>query len=250
MGGNGTQFRQLAISDLLLLIFAVGVSFAFVASEINRIWQLPDETFVGQSRIPVVAFAALDYLSIGIKLFGFAVILRERLRAKAANLSPGHWYFLAAGPLAAYILLRELPPMSRRPAIDNASWAAFSLVGSVVSGIAIYATKSWRWRIVCGFLVAALASFFFLNAYRAAEIYGYAGYRYRLHAIALWGSLVIAAAAAALVAAIVDVASRTNRDWLHWLAIIALSLDATTCAQAFGEIISRCWQDCFAHVFG
>jgi hypothetical protein len=165
-----------------------------------------------------------------------------------APLSPGHWYFLAAGPYAVYVLLAELPLASHWPSIDTGLKAALSLSGCVVSGIAIHAMKCWRWRFVLGLLATALAILCFLHTYRSAEILGFAGYRYRLRAIGLWGSFVIAAAGTAIVAVAVDVIRSTRRDWLHYLAIMALSLSAATCFGAFGHIIKRFWLDCLSRL--
>jgi len=243
--------RRLAISDLLMLIFCVSISLAFIAPWIDEIRKMPDEMFRGPKSLAIV-IPVLDHLGIGLTFFGLATLTRERWYRRLPSLSPGHWYFLIAGPMVMSALLTEL--LNRRggpwPVSVYLIQGAFDLTAGIVGAWAIYSTPLWRWRVCLG-LVTASAFFLSTRAlYRVTEISGYTGYQYQLHLVALWGTDVIASGAAAVLAVTVDLLRRARRDWLHYFAIVALLLTAMTVGLAFRPILSRFWLDVCSHFLG
>jgi hypothetical protein len=246
------QFRRLAISDLLVLTFAVGASLAFVAPTIHEIRKMPEDMLRG-SHLAAVSVPVVDHLAIGLKLFGLAILTRERLRSRLAGLSPGHWYFVIAGPIAIYLLLSELLPLSIRarwPVMDEMIPAVLYLGAGIVGSRAVLMTQFWRWRVCLGLLTASLLIVSVIAAYRAAEICGYAGHQYRHHLIAAWGSAAIASCLAAAIAVAADLAYATRRDWLHYFAVVALFLNSTAIWLAWRPIITRFWLDFYSHFLG
>jgi hypothetical protein len=134
--------------------------------------------------------------------------------------------------------------------LDNVIRAALYLGTAIVGSRAVIVTRLWRWRVCLGLLTTSLLSLSFIHAYRAAEIGGYAGFTYRIHALAIWGSLNIAVCLAACSAVVLDMFYGNRRDWLHFLAIMAIVLDAFSMTQSFGPIIVRWWADLYMHVIG
>jgi hypothetical protein len=68
--------------------------------------------------------------------------------------------------------------------------------------------------------------------------------------IATWGNLHLALALAILLAAFLDVATRTRRDWLHYFGLAVIWLDAMSIVLSFGSPLAKWWSDLYSHVVG
>src|SRR4051794_8688216 len=79
---------RLSIGHLLLLTLAVSVSLALIAPAIHRAWKLPDDRY-RSSKLAATSVTIFDHVAMGLKIFGFAVLIRERFRSGPIQLSPG-----------------------------------------------------------------------------------------------------------------------------------------------------------------
>src|SRR5262245_23754446 len=94
------QFPRLAISDLLVLTLSVGLALACVAPSIR-------DLISSSENAPWAAITSvvIDYIGIGIGLFGLIVLARERIRGHSLPWSPGHWVLVATAPLGVMSLV-------------------------------------------------------------------------------------------------------------------------------------------------
>ena len=86
---ESSQFPRLSINDLLLLTLTVSFSLACIVPSLEGI--LTDEEW--ESIITLVT----KQLMVGIKLFGFIVVVRNWARSQSSTVAPGHWVFLRSG---------------------------------------------------------------------------------------------------------------------------------------------------------
>src|SRR5947209_740241 len=111
---NREDLSRLSIGHLLILTLTCSISLALIAPALHSAWNMPDESYRGSKLAPIAA-TAVDHLVMGLKLFGLGVLIRERFRSRLIRLSPGHWYFIIAGPIAAFLLMSEMLPHSIHP---------------------------------------------------------------------------------------------------------------------------------------
>jgi len=195
----------------------------------------------------------IDQLGIGFSLFGLAVLVLERLRSREFQPSPGHWYFVIAGPIAIWRLLSELLSESihgQSPLAAEVIRAIFYLGVGIVAVRGAVLMQSWRWRVCVGLFATSLLILSIRAAYRALEIGGYAGYQHQIHLVAMWGTVAIASCVAAIISVIADFTSGIRRDWLHYEGIVAWLLGAVTIGLVWRRTIARFWLDVYLHVLG
>ena len=258
--GSSQRFPRLSVSHLLLLTLTVGFSLACIAPQIHDTLRMPDEVFRGRKWHSIAGTVA-EYLSTGIKLFGLIVLTRQWLRGPSWPLAPGHWFLLVAGPIALFNMADDLAtPLVREHWFSN-HWKAFDaanhiidaslLLASALVGVrAALATTDRRWRICLGILAVLLFDLTLLHAGKAIELSGYGrGVSfYTRHIIATWGNLHVSLALAILLAVSLEIATKTRRDWLHYLGLVAMFLDTVSIVLSFGPFLAKWWGDLFSHL--
>jgi hypothetical protein len=217
-------FPPLSIGHLLLLVLTCSVPLAILIPHGDQAWKNASELY-RISKLAAIFFTVVDVLRIGIKFFGFAVLIRERSRSASPTLSPGHWYFYFAGPVALFYLLSHSVPSwvhIRWPVTENVLHAILHLIAAMVAGRAVIAIPSWPWRVCLELKTAWLLALSLLFAYRAGTRFAYL---LDARFLAILGSLNLAVCLAALAAVAIDLACHQRRDWLHYFAVIAIVLD-------------------------
>src|SRR5437868_9331209 len=92
------RFPSLQISDLLVLTLTVSFALACVTPAIQDQLSRPSaeqRMAMWRAITPQVA----EYAAIGISICGMLVLGRHRIRGSHWQWSPGHWLFIAFGPL-------------------------------------------------------------------------------------------------------------------------------------------------------
>jgi len=223
-----SQSRQdlpgLSIGHLLLLVLMCSFPLAILIPHGDHAWKNASELY-RISKLAAIFFTVVNVLRVGIKFFGFAVLIRERSRSASPALSPGLWYFYIAGPVALfYLLSRSVPSWVhiRWPTTENVLHAILYLIAATIAGRAVMAIRSWPWRVCLELKTAWLLALSLLFAYRAGTRFAYL---LDARFLAILGSLNLAVCLAALAAVAIDLAYRQRRDWLHYFAVIAIVLD-------------------------
>jgi len=244
-------FPRLAISDLVVLTLSVAFSLACVAPSFHEALQTPDLKWWN------VVPDLIDYLASGLALFGLIVMARQRIRGYRCPTSPGHWIFAAVGPylvlmLAAVIyrpLVRAywLSEGKQLNAINEALLVAALALGLLWSAWALRELEN-RWRscilLVHGWLLVS-ATWLTLSAVNSL---GYrAGTAWGRELIALIATFSILAGCAGIVAALLDAIRRTPRDWLHYLGVFTLTLNASGTQLSWGRFALKWWRELFSH---
>lgn len=240
------NFSPLQISDLLVLILTVSVSLACIAPHLHDRLNSPDSVS-GNPKWHDVAREVSDHTAVGIVLFGLFVLGREKVRGSLGAPSPGQWYLLATGPASDLIFLIATvrPAIAASPG-DFAPASDVLLVvvivfSWIVSSWAIVVTD-WQWKICLSFVLLSLllmAGFFIWGIGRSLQWWqGVPAFR-ALIATATTAHILVCAAA--FCAVIIDTYNRRARDWLHFAALVPLTLNAFSHTLSFGSMTWKWW---------
>ncbi len=252
-------FPHLAISDLLVLTLTA--AFGMVWSEALGGGEPLAGTSHWAAQLAATALQAFRGLLLGVELFGFAVVVRELFRGRPLRtLSPGHWWFVVAGPqrlldgvhyLIAVWGLIQFNIVGQWRTLENAANVPIYLV--IVAcwlGAAIFMT-SWRWRAVFAIKSLEQAVWLLYYVHRSARNAGLANTPNipAFHFYGVSGTLVICQMAALLVAVAVDFRQRVKRDWLHYLGVAVIFAEACQYFGEFGHGAFRWWANVWSHIF-
>jgi hypothetical protein len=253
---DGKQaFPRLSINHLLLLMLTVSFSLACAATD------FAEELRRAPAHWKWIAWGILtDAMAAGVKLFGLIVLVRGWLRGQKLAMAPGHWFFLVVGPIAFANLvclpLRLLPLawegryFGQIAAVQQGVTAATYLVGVALCTIGVMKTPSRRWKIGLAMLWVLLACITVVNSSWAIRNLSRQPQWFSQHLIVMWAHLEFVFAVSFLIAAIIDGTARLRRDWLHYLALVAILLDSFTAVVSFGPTLGRCWASAIGWLFG
>jgi hypothetical protein len=252
---SASSIPRLSIGHLFLLTLAVGLAFACVAPEFHAVLALPAELFRGRRWITISGILG-ETMSAGIKLFGLAVLVRACRRHELPSLAPGHWLLIAAAPPAIFFVLHTAgeplvertwlggPSLGLRVTV-NVFTAIFSLGAIVVCLRGAMQCSAKRWKL-CLILLGSQFLALFLNAVgRASVNLGSPLTIASLHVVAVFANLHFVVALAVVVAACIDLQAGVRRDWLHYLGLVAIVLDAGAIGIAFAPFLSQWWSNLF-----
>src|SRR5262245_58910921 len=253
-------FPRLSISHLLVLTLSVAFCLACVAPQIQETLRMPEELFRGRKWYSVGSTVA-ENLSTGIKVFGLIVLMRQWLRGPAWQLAPGHWLFLATGHVALFNLASGLMldlevwfgnHWRTFEVARNAASVGVLLISALVGLRAVRAQHQWRWRICLAVLTVVFLDLAIWHIWRASTLFlsGAGLSIYARHILATWVNLHVCLAAMCLVGMGIDLATRTRRDWLHYVALAAIMLDPISIVLSFGSFVAKWWADLYSHVVG
>src|SRR5205823_6398738 len=144
---NREDFPPLSTGHLVLLTLTCTVPLVIIVPHGDQAWKILSELY-RISKLAAIFFSLVNVLGIGIKLFGFAILIRERWRSDPHDLSPGHWYFFVAGPVALFRLLSHCVPAYahiRWPTLDNVIHAILYLAAAMIAARAVMAIRSCPW---------------------------------------------------------------------------------------------------------
>jgi hypothetical protein len=240
----------MGIRDLLLLMLFESAALAFAAPQFRVIQAMPAEAF-RSSRLLALGPTVLDHLSMGLVLFGLAVLARDRWHRTRFAWSPVHWYFLIVGPVAAYLPLAVWLQQPVWGPWLTAHYVCLSLIYGIAALVAfrsVLRTEPRRWRAILGLLTMSLLLVALLGAFRLAEMHANALSQYRLHLIAAWVTTSIVLAAAAWTALFADSLRATWHDWLAVVALITMTLNSLSLGIAFWPVLARLWADFYSAI--
>src|SRR5262249_22087978 len=103
-----------------------------------------------------------------------------------------------------------------------------------------------RWR-VC--LTLILIWHLITVAWCVLEISDTSG-RFVRHLLAGGSSVFLPAFVSSFIAVAIDLLRSIRRDWLHYLAVVMLSIYAASNVVHYGPLLTRWWADLYAHVIG
>jgi hypothetical protein len=239
------RFPRLAISDLIVLMLCVAFAFACVTPSYR-------EGLI-QFNLSALSIAPdlCNYFAGGLLLFALIVLVRQRIRRESFPLSPGQWIVLAIGPYSVLLLAAFL----YRPFLDNLprKWSFAVTVGDnglfvVVIGLSVIASFSalrrlkFPWNVCLSLIQLSLV----VGAVWCTVIVGSSlgivrGWLWYRHLMAIDTSLQCLASATALTAVAIDFFKGERRDWLHYLAIVALMLSMIDALANWGKTTAEWW---------
>jgi hypothetical protein len=249
MGDNHRrQFPPMAISDLIVLTLCVSVAFAFNAGEFQDNFKL--YVIKWYDLLPDL----IDVFVIGLCLFGLIVLARQRIRSANTALAPGHVLIATIGPVHVVGLINGV----FRPFFWSNSSTIYQAIDyglfAIVFGLSlIYPLRTirnveLRWRVCIGLVVLAMALDCLECGLDGAASLGLATTFHRRHALAMIGNIDVLILAAACVAVAIDLRRQLRRDWLHYMGVLALTLQASAELMHWQRIMARWWKALYDHV--
>jgi hypothetical protein len=246
------QFPALAISDILILTLSIAFTLACIAPPYHE--AIRSGNVLAWDVLPDL----LDYLAIGIYLFGLIVLARQRIRGSEYAKSPGHWVLAVVGPYSVIALTAILgrPFISAYISLgrglaeagDNILFVIV-IVCSIAVSLKAVRVLDIRWTVCLVLTYSCLIALAMWLALDAANSFGLLrGSMWRQHLIAISTSFEVLAGVSALVACVMDRIKRVPRDWLHYCGIIALVLGAIEVSFTWGLFTIRWWRDLYFHL--
>jgi hypothetical protein len=155
------------------------------------------------------------------------------------------------GPVAVYLPLGEYLQQQATGSLRSAHYALLAAVygtAAVIAVCSVVRTRPLQWRAVAGLLAVSLLLVTSLAVQRLAEMHANGGFPYRLHLIAAWVTASIALSATAWTALIVDSLRARRHDWLTIVALVAMTLNASSVGIAFWPVLARMWRDFYSFI--
>ena len=178
----------------------------------------------------------------GVFLAALIWIPRHRMRTGKFVQHPGHWILAAQMVAAVGILgfwitswfeMDDIPsPTSFPYAISLLVSAGLNLFAAGVSIAAIFSCKG-RWKVTMALIAVyclLLAVTYVVSSVVSNQLFGFSdGWLFSWFTFYQWGFPVIAASVAIsiCVAATIDLVTKTKRDWLHRVGVLALLASVT-----------------------
>jgi len=249
------RFPSLQISDLLVLTLTVSFALACITPAIQD-YLSRSNTEQRMAMWRAITPQVTEYAAIGISICGLLVLCRQRIRGSHWEWSPGHWLFVAFGPLLAVLLVTgAVRDVIAAYLFDNNPKPFFATINALISfvvGASIVFTlpalwiRERRWWLAILLVLVWLTMVVIWLFMDALAMLGYVRSSFwRRPTLAFMTTTHVVALLAAFVAVGMDVLKGIRRDWLHYLAIAALSLNALSYVLNWGEITAKWWYGLF-----
>jgi hypothetical protein len=242
------QFPPMAISDLIVLTLCVSVAFAFNAGDFQDAFKL--YVIKWYDILPDL----IDVFVTGLCVFGLIVLARQAIRKDRTSIAPGHVLMATIGPFQVFALITGvLRPffLANEPSVYQA--IDYGLCAIVFGLSLIYPIRTvrkleLRWRAVVCFLMLVIGLGLLECVLDAAVNLHLASIFHRRHILAMTGNVDVLMLVAVGVSVAIDLRRRVRRDWLHYLGVLALTLQASAALMHGQRTMARWWKALYDHL--
>jgi hypothetical protein len=243
-----SRFPPMAISDLLVLTLCVSVAFAFSAGDFQDAFKL--YVFKWHEILPDF----IDLFVYGECLFGLIVLARQLVRKDNSMVAPGHVFLAAISPLQVIILIGGVfRPffLANEPSAVHAidyGVCAVVLALSLIYPIRTLRKISLPWRVVTCLLILTLTLDTLECCLDAAANLRWITTFHRGHILTMTGNFDAIMFVSIGFAVVIDLSRRVQRDWLHYLGVVTLTLHAASALMHWHRVMARWWQSLYNHI--